>query len=87
MEHRKTKLEIRKMIIKLSDEGCFSGKRKDKEGKYQRVIKEENHQGARPPILPISRKAGVQDYKATQGQEQGSFSCMSSDFVQCVMEN
>ena len=62
------------MIIKLSDEGCFSGRRKDKEGKYQRPIREGNHQGARPPILPISRKAGVQDYKLHKGRNKIGFS-------------
>lgn len=43
VEHRKTKPEIREMVTKPSDERCFSRRREDKEGKHQRVIKEDNY--------------------------------------------
>lgn len=65
-EHRKTKLEIRWVIIKLSDEGCFFGKRKDKEGKFQRLMKEENHQGARPPAYQFQGKQGLETISYTR---------------------
>lgn len=54
------------MIIKLSDEGCFFGKRKDKEGKYQRLIKEENHQGARQPVYQVQGKQGLKTISYTR---------------------